>query len=115
MLEYLRGRVSGSEGALGDMARAVISMVTDSVDAFVSGDVSAAHAVMDRDDVVDKLFADVKCSLIEQLSAAPEDGEFALDMLMAAKYFERIGDHATNIAEWVEFSVTGVYKGGEVM
>ena len=115
MLEYLRGHGGGSGGAVGEMARVVISMVTDSVDAFVSGDVTAAHGVMDRDDRVDALFAQVKRDLIDTLHRDPELGEFALDMLMVAKYFERIGNHATNIAEWVEFSITGVYKGGEVI
>ena len=59
---------------------------------------------------MDAYFDRVKKNLIDMIAKNPEDGEFALDLLMIAKYFERIGDHATNIAEWVVFSVTGVHK-----
>ena len=69
-------------------------------------------ATLVHDDVVDDLFLKVKDSLIQMISANPKDGEYALDLLMIAKYFERIGDHATNIAEWVVFSVTGVHEQG---
>ena len=93
------------------MAKATIKMVTESVDAYVKRDIEGAHAVIDYDDVVDDLFDKVKNSLISAIAANPEDGEYALDLLMIAKYFERIGDHAVNIAEWVEFSVTGIHKG----
>ena len=62
--------------------------------------------------MVDKRFEDVKRGLIQTIGRNPEDGVFALDLLMIAKYFERIGDHATNIAEWVLFSATGVHKIG---
>lgn len=96
---------------IGDMARAVIRMVTDSVDAFVQRDVQAAQAVIDYDDVVDGLFNQVKEELIQRFGKGGENGEFALDLLMIAKYFERIGDHAVNIAEWVVFSITGKHKG----
>ena len=97
---------------IGDMATATIKMVTESVDAFVNRDLSLARAVMEHDDVVDDLFDKVKGSLIDMIRKNSTDGEYALDLLMIAKYFERIGDHAVNIAEWVEFSVTGVHKGG---
>ena len=70
-----------------------------------------ARAVIEHDDLVDDLFNKVKQALIDMIAQNPQDGEFAIDLLMIAKYFERIGDHATNIAEWVEFSVTGVHKG----
>ena len=63
------------------------------------------------DDIVDDAFARVKQTLIKMISENNADGEYAVDLLMIAKYFERIGDHAVNIAEWVEFSVTGVHKG----
>ena len=96
-----------------DMARATIKMVTDSIDAFVRHDLTLAHAVIEYDDVVDDLFSRVKDELIELIRRDSEKGEYAVDMLMIAKYFERIGDHATNIAEWVEYSITGVHKGGE--
>lgn len=92
---------------IGNMARAAIKMVTGAVDAFVSRDVRAAVEVIKYDDVVDDLFNKVKHELLEMLSTSSEKGEYALDLLMIAKYFERIGDHATNIAEWVVFSITG--------
>ncbi len=95
---------------IGSMARAVIRMVTAAVDAFVARDVEAAAAVIEYDDVVDGLFDEVKRELISVFGASPEKGEYALDLLMIAKYFERIGDHATNIAEWVIFSITGRHE-----
>ncbi|MBO5315403.1 MAG: phosphate transport system regulatory protein PhoU, partial [Clostridia bacterium] len=90
---------------------ATIKMVTDSIDAYVNQDVELAKAVSDYDDVVDDAFDRVKQTLIKMISENTADGEYAVDLLMIAKYFERIGDHAVNIAEWVEFSVTGVHKG----
>ena len=96
---------------VGEMARATIKMVTESIDAFVQSDLALARAVMDYDDVVDDLFDRVKGELIELIGKSPERGEYAVDLLMIAKYFERIGDHAVNIAEWVEFSITGWHKG----
>lgn len=93
------------------MARATIHMVTGSVDAFVHQDIHQAEQVIESDDVVDDYFLKVKSSLIDMIAANPEDGQDALDLLMIAKYFERIGDHAVNLAEWVVFSVTGVHKG----
>ena len=90
-----------------DMARATISMVTDSVDSFVRRDLALAQAVMAEDDRVDALFADVKRAIIDLVSRDNTQGELALDLLMVAKYLERIGDHATNIAEWVAYSITG--------
>lgn len=95
---------------IGNMARAAIKMVTGAVDAFVSRDVKAAVEVIKYDDVVDDLFNKVKHELLGIFGASPEKGEYALDLLMIAKYFERIGDHATNIAEWVVFSITGRHE-----
>ena len=92
---------------IGNIARAAIKMVTGAVDAFVSRDVRAAVEVIKYDDVVDDLFNKVKHELLESLHTSTEKAEYALDLLMIAKYFERIGDHATNIAEWVVFSITG--------
>ena len=88
-----------------------ISAVTDSIDAFVKKDLELAESVSSQDDVVDNCFVRVKAKLIDMISEIKTDGEYAVDLLMIAKYFERIGDHAVNIAEWVEFSVTGVHKG----
>ena len=96
------------------MAEATIRMVTESIDAFVKRDVGIAQQAIAHDDTVDDYFLKVKRSLINIIAQRPADGEHALDLLMIAKYFERIGDHAVNIAEWVIFSVTGVHKGQTV-
>ncbi|MBQ2818764.1 MAG: phosphate signaling complex protein PhoU [Clostridia bacterium] len=92
------------------MAKAAIKMVTDSVDAYVRRDPMLAQSVIDSDDTVDHYFDQVKSSLISLITENPDDGEYALDILMIAKYLERIGDHAVNIAEWVLFSITGIHK-----
>lgn len=92
-----------------DMARQAISMVTDSVDAFVRGDLALAHSVIVQDDILDRLFLQVREELIG-LIASGKNGSVCLDMLMIAKYFERIGDHACNIAQWVEYAITGQYE-----
>ncbi len=97
------------------LAQTVVAMVTDSVDAFVRRDSAAARAVARRDDEADEVFKTIKSAMIERISRRPGEGEYALDLLMIAKYLERIGDHATNIAEWVEFAATGYYKGREVL
>ncbi len=96
------------------MAEATIRMVTESIDAFVKRDVGIAQQAIEHDDTADDYFLKVKRSLINMIAQRPADGEHALDLLMIAKYFERIGDHAVNIAEWVIFSVTGVHKGQTV-
>ena len=93
-----------------DMAAAATKMVTDSVDSFVKKDVELARAVMAYDDKVDNLFNCVKDELVQLITEDKANGEFCIDLLMIAKYLERIGDHAVNIAEWVIFSVTGVHK-----
>lgn len=93
------------------MGEATMKMVTDSIDAYVRKDLELAKRVIDYDDVVDDYFVKIKKELIYFISNSESDGEFAVDLLMIAKYFERIGDHATNIAEWVEFSITGKHKG----
>lgn len=95
---------------ISDMAKATIKMVTDSLDAFVRRDLTLAWSVIEYDDVVDDLFSRCKQDLIAEIAADPASGERVLDLLMIAKYLERIGDHATNIAEWVEFSITGTHK-----
>ena len=112
IVTFLRGRTAEHDDILCQMARATISMVTESVDAYVKHDTILAEKVVDEDDIVDEYFLQVKSKLIAKIAKDPDDGEYALDLLMIAKYFERIGDHATNIAEWVIFSVTGVHKEG---
>ena len=111
IIPYLDGRTGSECTSIADMADATIRMVTESVEAFVRRDVDAAMAAVAHDDVVDRLFGQVRASLIGLIARSPRDGAYALDLLMIAKYFERIGDHATNIAEWVVFSVTGVHPG----
>ncbi len=111
IIGFLNGRTGADCHAIRQMAEETMKMVTGSVDAYVKGDVAMAREVAGRDDLVDACFLKVKSSLIGMVAESPEDGEYALDLLMIAKYFERIGDHAVNIAEWVEFSVTGVHKG----
>ncbi|HIQ63654.1 MAG: phosphate signaling complex protein PhoU [Christensenellales bacterium] len=110
IITFLGGRTADEHTRITRMAKATTQMVTDSIDAFVRQDVSIAERVIRSDDIVDDCFVEVKNSLISMIAANPQEGEFALDLLMIAKYFERIGDHATNIAEWVVFSVTGVHK-----
>lgn len=93
-----------------DMATAAIKMVTDSVESFVKKDIELASAVMKYDDKVDNLFDCVKDELVRLIAADSENGEYCIDLLMIAKYLERIGDHAVNIAEWVEYSITGTHR-----
>lgn len=89
------------------MAEATIYMVTKSIDAFVNGDVDLAYEVIALDDTVDHLFDIMKDELILLIREDVKNGQQAINFLMIAKYFERIGDHAENIAEWVVFSITG--------
>ena len=111
IITFLDGRTGEESHDIRLMAEATIKMVTDSIDAYVKQDLELAKSVSDYDDVVDDAFDRVKQTLIKMISENTADGEYAVDLLMIAKYFERIGDHAVNIAEWVEFSVTGVHKG----
>ena len=97
------------------MVEAATKMVHDSIDAFVANDLAKAHSVMEYDDVVDRLFNEVRTVLVKRIHASMEDAEQAMDIMMVAKYLERIGDHAVNISEWVEFSITGTYKNSRVL
>ena len=99
---------------LPQMAEASIRMVSGSIDAFINKDLALAREIIAMDDIIDDLFDTIKGELIDLISRNPENGEQAVDLLMIAKYFERIGDHAQNIAEWAEFSITGVHKGAEL-
>ena len=111
IITFLDGRTDNECHDIRVMAEATIKMVTDSIDAYVKQDINLAKSVSEYDDVVDDAFSRVKQTLIKMISENSADGEYAVDLLMIAKYFERIGDHAVNIAEWVEFSVTGVHEG----
>ena len=110
IVTFLNGHTMEGMGLIENMARETIEMVTASVDAFVKKDVELAEKVIAKDDIVDDYFSKVKYGIISMITENSTDGEFALDLLMIAKYFERIGDHATNIAEWVIYSVTGTHK-----
>ena len=112
IIPFLKGRTGKELVDFKPMAEAACKMVTDSIDAFVKKDLELAKSVYLQDDIVDGCFVRVKAKLIDMISDNTADGEYAVDLLMIAKYFERIGDHAVNIAEWVEFSVTGVHKEG---
>ncbi|NMA09183.1 MAG: phosphate signaling complex protein PhoU [Clostridiales bacterium] len=107
---FLDGRSAENDDLMREMARTTIQMVTESVDAFVNRDILLARNVISDDDIVDAFFDQVRKKLIDKIGKEPSDGEYALDLLMIAKYLERIGDHAVNIAKWVIFSVTGVHK-----
>ena len=110
IVRFMNGHTMEGVERIEDMARETIKMVTESVDAFVKKDIALAEQVISYDDTVDALFSALKYDIIKLIAEKPADGEFALDLLMIAKYFERIGDHATNIAEWVIYSVTGKHK-----
>ena len=93
-----------------DMARAAVEMVTQSVNSFVKRDIETARSVAAMDDRVDSLFIKIKNELIAAVQNGHENAEALVDLLMIAKYFERIGDHAENIAEWVVYAITGEHK-----
>ena len=100
----------GGKVHIADMARSTIAMVTNSVESFVKNDADIAYDVIKQDDIVDNLFLKVKNELISGVKDETENAEALIDLLMIAKYFERIGDHAENIAEWVIYSITGKHK-----
>ena len=100
----------GHTDTLLQMAAETIRMVTGSIDAYVRKDLDLAQAVITRDDEVDRLYSMMKKDMITLVHQDAECGEQAFDLMQIAKYFERIGDHAVNIAEWVIFSITGVHK-----
>ena len=96
---------------LPQMGRNAIAMVRGSLDAYVNKDLDLARKVMGMDDAIDQLFDIVKDELIDHIRSDASAGSQAVDLLMIAKYYERIGDHAQNIAEWVEYALTGKHKG----
>ena len=104
---FMAGSPVKSDVHIADMARAAVKMLQFSVDSYVSSDLKKARYVISYDDVVDDLFVKIKGELVEQLAKDPGSGVACLDLLMIAKYLERIGDHAVNIAEQVVYAVTG--------
>ena len=112
LYRYTSGAEDKTSADLREMAQESVKMVNESIDAFVRRDLVMAREVIAYDDVVDRWFERIKTDLIAAISADNTKGEYYLDLLMVAKYLERIGDHATNIAEWVIFSITGQHKEG---
>ena len=116
--QYIVGVQNETEDKLNEMAIAAQKMVYDSVHSYVNSDLRLAKSVMEYDDVVDEWFATIKREIMDAISKGniETDGEYYIDLLMIAKYLERIGDHATNVAEWVEYSITGIHlKDGKVL
>ena len=110
LAQYTVGTYSMISPHIKKMAEESVKMVKDSIDSFVKRDQKLAESVIAYDDIVDSLFYTVKCDIIELLKSENTNGEAIIDVLMIAKYLERIADHATNIAEWVLFSITGKHK-----
>lgn len=112
MAEYVAGHTGKTIADIKKMAAEAVKMVTDSVDSFVKRDLALARFVIEYDDVVDGWFDCIRAEVIENI-VREGDGEYYIDLLMIAKYLERIADHATNIAEWVEYAITGIRPGDE--
>lgn len=108
----LQGQTMDCMQLVDEMACETTKMVQKSVDAYVKKDLKLAEEVLAQDDIVDDYFSRIKHDIISMVAEKSDEGELALDFLMITKYFERIGDHATNIAEWVIYSVTGTHKEG---
>lgn len=110
IMQYVSGKGAAADIPISQMAETTGRMVKNSIDSFVQSDLEAAQAVIGFDDVVDQQFLTIKEKLTQELLRKPEEAEACLDLLMIAKYFERIGDHATNIAEWVVFAIRGSHE-----
>lgn len=110
---YLANSGLAEKSVLNDMAKAAVQMVNESIAAFVNADLELAHKVIADDDTVDTLFEQLRADLPQVMVRGEMEARVGLDLLMAGKYLERIGDHAVNIAEWVEFSITGKHKNHE--
>lgn len=109
MAKFVKVQEIAHKMNIGKMAEATIKMVTESIDSFVKKDLDSAAAVVKYDDVVDDLFLKVKADLPRLIENDPQNAEYYIDLIMVAKYFERIGDHSENIAQWVEYSITGTH------
>ena len=107
---YLRGRLDSEADFLFTMLEHAQKMLSESIDDFVKADRELAHQVIESDQVLDDLLDRVMRMLIDKIAQGNVDGEYALDVLMVAKCLERIGDHAANVAEWVEFSIDGTHE-----
>lgn len=109
MAKFVKVQEIAHKMNIGKMAEATIKMVTESIDSFVKKDLDSAAAVVKYDDVVDDLFLKVKADLPQLMEKDPQNAEYYIDLIMVAKYLERIGDHAENIAQWVEYPITGTH------
>ncbi len=112
MAPYVVKKGTLGETHIREMAEAAIQMVSESIDSFVKMNLETAYLVIEHDNIVDKLFDRVKQELIKSIETGHGDAEALMDLLMIAKYFERIGDHAENIADWVIFCLTGEHRKG---
>ncbi|MDR3162597.1 MAG: phosphate signaling complex protein PhoU [Helicobacteraceae bacterium] len=116
LCEYLSGKKYLKElNRISLMAEAAIEMVSMSIEAFVKGDSVLANNVISYDDTIDNLYITVKMDMIEFIHRDINNGEHCFDILQIAKYYERIGDHAVNIAEWAIFSISGKHKEAQVI
>ncbi len=108
--KYIVNNNYKSSNLVKNMAKEVISMLKMTVDAVIQSDINLAKEIIKKDNVVDSFFDDVKYDIINLLQNNGQEGEVALDVFMVAKYLERIGDHCTNVAEWIVYSITGIHK-----
>ncbi len=106
-------KVPAKDIDLAKMAEIAMDMINRSVESYVQKDLEMAREVIDRDDVLDELFINVRKEISRCSAEKIYTNDQTLDLLMIAKYYERLGDHATNVAEWVEFSLTGKHRSGE--
>lgn len=104
---------AGDITLIDEMSKATIKMVNGCIDAYIRRDLKTAQEVLEHDDEVDEFFYKIKTQLVDRIRAHDQDGQTSLDLLMIAKYLERIGDHACNIAQWVIFAITGNHKNEE--
>ena len=106
-------KVPAKDIDLAKMAEIAMDMINRSVESYVQKDLEMAREVIDRDDVLDELFINVRKEISRCSAEKIYTNDQTLDLLMIAKYYERLGDHATNVAEWVEFSLTGKHRSGK--
>ena len=106
-------KVPAKDIDLAKMAEIAMDMINRSVESYVQKDLEMAREVIDRDDVLDELFINVRKEINRCSAEKIYTNDQTLDLLMIAKYYERLGDHATNVAEWVEFSLTGKHRSGK--
>lgn len=110
MIRYTKEHDMRDYQHLETMSKAAVKMVNHAVESYVRKDMGLARSVVEMDDIVDRQFDEAKKNLINLITREPDNGEFWIDVIMIAKYYERIADHAVNIAEWVQYSITGEHK-----